>query len=108
MDSEEHEIFQFLKTWGGDFVSYKEIARRAGGRKKYHQNPEWARPLLMRMKERNVLEGDAMGRFRIKPVSSKDKHKRWVSPDIAKILEEKGMKVEGASEIASEDYYDKL
>ena len=35
MDSEEREIFDFLQTWGADFVSYKEIARRAAGRKKF-------------------------------------------------------------------------
>ena len=44
MDSEEREIFDFLKTWGSDFVSYKEIARRAGGKKKYYENPDWAKP----------------------------------------------------------------
>jgi hypothetical protein len=108
MDSEEQEIFYFLKTWGEEFVSAKEIARRASGRQKFHKNPEWAKPLLMRMQERGVLESDTSGRYRIKPVAKKNKNTRWVSPDIAKILEESGVKVEGTSETGTDEYYDQL
>ena len=112
MDSEEREIFYFLKTWGDEFVSAKEIARRAGGKQKYHKNPEWAKPLLGRMAERGVLESDTQGRFRIKPVAKKGKVKRWISPEIAKILSEKGVTVEGAGggpgETGTDDYYDQL
>jgi len=108
MDSEEREIFRFLQTWGTDFVSYKEIARRAGGKKKFNKDADWAKPLLARMQERGVLESDAMGRYRIKPVRSKDKATRWVAPDIAKILQEKGLKVEGVTEAGTEEYYDAL
>ena len=109
MDSEEREIFQFLKTWGVDFVSYKEIARRAGGKRKFHEDPEWAKPVMARLLERRVLESDAQGRFRLKPVT-KHKATRWVSPDIAKILEDKGLKVEGttSTEVATEEHYDGL
>ena len=108
MDSEEREIFHFLKTWGSEFVSYKEISRRAGGKQKFHKNADWAKPLLLRMQERGVLDTDAFGRYRIKPVAARNKATRWVSPDIAKILEEKGLKVEGAAETGSEDYYEGL
>lgn len=110
MDSEEREIFQFLTTWGAEFVSYREIARRAGGKQKFHKNPDWARPLLTRMQERGILASDAQGRYRIKPVAKKSKATRWVSPDIAKILQEKGVNVEGSnlSEIGNEEYYDGL
>jgi hypothetical protein len=108
MDSDEREIFHFLKTWGLEYVSYREIARRAGGKTKFHKNPEWAKPLLMRMQERGVLESDSLGRYRIKPVSAKNKAARWVSPDIAKILEENGVKVEGTTEVGTEEYYDGL
>jgi hypothetical protein len=108
MDSEEHEIFYFLKTWGEEFVSAKEIARRASGKRKFYQNPEWAKPLLMRMAERGVLESDTSGRYRIKPVPKKNKNKRWVSPDIAKILEENGVRVEGTVETGTDEYYDQL
>jgi hypothetical protein len=108
MDSDEREIFHFLKTWGNEFVSVKEIARRASGKKKFYENPEWAKPILMHMQERGVVESDTLGRYRLKPVSKKDKQKRWVSPDIAKILQENGVAVEGASEIGPDDYYEQL
>jgi hypothetical protein len=108
MDSEEQEIFYFLKTWGEEFVSAKEIARRSGGKQKFYKNPEWAKPLLMRMAERGVLESDTQGRYRIKPVAKKNKNKRWVSPDIAKILEASGVQVEGSSEVGTDEYYDQL
>ena len=110
MDSEEREIFRFLQTWGSDYVSYKEIARRSSTKKKFSDNPEWAKPLLARMKERGIVESDVMGRYRIKPVGHKGKATRWVAPDIAKLLEEKGVKVEGAvtHNVASEEYYEGL
>ena len=108
MDSEEREIFDFLTTWGSDFVSYKEIARRAGGKKKYYEDPDWAKSLLARLLERGVLEGNSQGRYRIKPLPAKNKATRWVSPDIAKILHENGVKIDGAIETGTEDYYEGL
>ena len=108
MDSEEREIFHFLQTWGSEYVSYKEIARRAGGKPKFQKNPEWAKPLLMRMQERGVLEGDSLGRYRIRPVAAKNKATRWVAPDIAKILSDKGLKVEGVAETGTDEYYEGL
>jgi hypothetical protein len=108
MDSDEREIFDFLKSWGSDFISPREICRRAGGKRRYHENPEWAKPVLLRMTERGILESNTTGQYRIKPVSKKDKAKRWVSPDIAQILKESGVEIEGAGDIPPDEYYDKL
>jgi hypothetical protein len=108
MDADEREIFQFLKTWGTGFTSAKEIARRATVKKRFYDNPGWAQPVLLRMVERGILERDIQGRFRIKPISRKDRTKRWVAPDITKILEESGVEVEGADELESDDYYEQL
>jgi len=108
MDGDEREIFQFLKSRGEDYVNAVEIARRASGRKRFHDDPEWAKPLLVRMTERGILQADALGRYRVKPVGKTGKGKRWVSPDIAKILQESGVEVESANELGSDDYYEKL
>jgi hypothetical protein len=108
MDTDEREIFQFLKTWGTGFTSSKEIARRATVKKRFYEDPGWAQPVLLRMAERGILESDIQGRYRIKPVSRKDKSKHWVAPDITKILEESGVEVEGAEEIEPDDYYEQL
>jgi hypothetical protein len=108
MDGDEREIFHFLKTWGDQYVGAMEIARRAGNKKRFYQDEDWAKPVLMRMAERGILESDASGRYRIKPVSRKDKLKRWVAPDIAKILQESGVQVEDANGVAGDEFYEEL
>ena len=111
MDTDERDIFQFLKTWGAEFTNAKEVARRAASKKKFYDDPEWAKPILMRMTERGILESDVQGRYRIKPVPKKKHGKKWVAPDIAKILQESGLEVEGVEgggDIATDEYYEQL
>ena len=108
MDGDEREIFHVLKTWGSEFVGAVEIARRAGIKKRFYDEPDWAKPVLMRMADRGILESDSSGRYRIKPISRKDKQKRWVAPDIAKILQESGVEVEDSNDIASDEFYNEL
>lgn len=109
MDIDEREIFLFLKSYGTDFVAPREICRRAGGRRRYDEDHEWAIPILLRMAERLILETNAAGQYRVKP-KPKEKNERWVSPEIAKILNDQGVKVEGQTtgEIAPDDYYEQL
>ena len=106
---DEREIFLFLKTYGSDFVAMREVCRRAGGRRRYHQDHEWAVPILLRMSERGILETNAEGQYRVKPSKTK-KQERHISPDIAKILKESGVQVEGAEPegIGPDDYYEQL
>ena len=111
MDADEREIYQFLKSWGGQFVAAREICRRAGGKRRSQEEPEWAKPVLLRMVGRGVLESNATGHFRIKRFSKKNKDKQGGSPDIAKIPGESGVEVENAgddSDIAPDEYYDQL
>jgi hypothetical protein len=108
MDADEREIFQFLKTRMGDFTAAMEICRRAGSKRRFHQDPNWAKPVLQRMEERAILESDQQGRFRIKPVARKHK-KQWVAPDIAKILQESGVNIDGeGGGVADDEYYENL
>ena len=108
MDGDERDIYQFLKTWGNDFVGAMEISRRATNKKRFYEDPDWAKPILMRMSDRGILEVDSQGRYRIKPVSRKDKDKRWVAPDIAKILSESGVEIYDGNDIAPDEYYEQL
>lgn len=107
------------------FINSGEIARRVGGKKRAHEDPHWAKPILVGMVERGILETDLMGRYRIKPVRRSKKGK-WVSPDIAKILAENKIPVPGEtppvkgapgsvaavntgeSEIGEDDFYEQL
>lgn len=109
MDIDEREIFLFLKTYGADFVAAREVCRRAGGRRRYDEDHEWAIPILIRMVERQILETNAAGQYRVKP-KPKEKNERWVSPEIAKILESQGVKVEGQTpgDLGPDDYYEQL
>jgi hypothetical protein len=93
MDADEREIYDFLKPFGEDWVNAKEICRRAAGKKRFNEDNHWARPILQRMKERRILEGDELGRYRIRPDPRAHKG-RWVSPDIEKILRESGVRVD--------------
>ena len=110
MDSDERDIFQFLKTWGGDFVNAREIARRAGGKRRFHQDPEWAKPILLRMAERGILESNVQGHFRIKP-EPKDRQldPQQVAPAVPKLLHESRAadESEGIGDSVDE-YYEQL
>ncbi len=108
MTTDEREIFHYLQSWGAEFINAAEIARRAGTKKRFYDEPDWAKPVLVAMEERGILESDMQGRYRIKPIPRKKKDKRWVAPDIAKILKEGGVEVEDEGGIASEEYYDQL
>ena len=111
MDADEREIYMFLKSRELEFVHTREICRRAAGKHRFHEDPEWAKPVLVRMAERGILETNATGHYRLKPVPKKNKSKRWVSPDIAKILKDGGVEVEGTGDetaASDEEYYDKL
>lgn len=92
MDADERQIYYYLKSWRDEFIASREICRRAGGKKRFRIEPEWAKPVLTRMVERGVLESDAAGHYRIRPMDRRvlRKGKRWVSPQIARILKESG------------------
>mgnify|MGYP001598456491 FL=1 len=94
MDSDQRDILNFLQTWGVEFVSAKEICRRAGTKKRFHKDAGWAKPILLIMVEQGILETDQTGRYRIKPQPKKLRAGRWVSPDISKILKGNGVPIE--------------
>jgi len=56
MDADERDIFNYLKTWGAEFVGVREICRRAGTKKRYHEDPEWPNPCCNSWPKRSILE----------------------------------------------------
>ena len=93
MDADQTEICQFLRTFQDQFVSGKEICRRAGGKWRFREEPTWALPILRRMFESKIVETDEDGRFRLTQPSTPGKATRkkvWMSPAIQRILEESG------------------
>ena len=106
MDGDEREIYQFLQTWGAEYVGAMEIARRATTKRRFYEEPDWAKVVLMRMQDHGVLESDNQGRYRIKPVSRRNRNKHWVAPDIDKILHESGVEVETSDGLALDEHYE--
>jgi len=103
MDADERLVFDYLQSFGEEWVNAKEVCRRAGGKKRFNDDNSWARPVLQRMKDRNLIEGDMLGRFRIKPSPDSRLKDRWISPDIEKILRESGAKADTESTDAASD-----
>lgn len=113
MDADEREIFYYLRGEQGNYVSAHSISRHAGGKHKYRESPDWARPALLRMAERGILEIGPEGDYRLKPIPVRDpadKSRHWVSPQIAALLRKRNAKFEDRihRELAPEDYYDSL
>jgi hypothetical protein len=77
-------------VWAGQFISAREIARKAASKKRYENEPDWAVPVLGRLVEKGILEADSMAHYRLVPDSRREKPRRWISPEIRKILERTG------------------
>jgi hypothetical protein len=99
MDADERDISLYLKGFPGQFVSYREISRRAGGKRRARQDPEWATPVLCKLVEKGVIESDSTGHYRLKVRPKRERETRWVSPHIKKILEKSGKGFEGVFEV---------
>ena len=88
MDYDERSIRIYLKSYPGQFVSARVISRRLGGRRRYSEDPLWVMPILNRLVEKNLVESDAQGHFRLKPRDPVSGRKQtWVSPQVKRILE---------------------
>ncbi|HEY9509276.1 MAG TPA: hypothetical protein VIV82_05375 [Verrucomicrobiae bacterium] len=90
MDAEELDICNFLKASPGEFVTGREICRRAGGKWRYRENENWAFPVLSKLVERKVIEPNSSGQFRLIMKKKKSEKPRWVAPHIRDILESSG------------------
>ena len=90
MDADEKDIVTYLKVWAGQFISAREIARKAASKRRYEKEPDWAVPVLGRLLEKGLVEADSMAHYRLVPDSKKEKARRWISPAIQKILEKTG------------------
>ena len=104
MDADEKEIADFLKSYPGQYVSAKEICKRAGGKWRFREDEKWALPVLQRMVEQKLLEADTTGHFRLAPDSKKkDQKKWWASPHMKKILEESGKQFDNVVDVEKDE-----
>ncbi len=91
MEQEEKEICTYLKGVPGQFISAREICRRAGGKWRLRDDPKWAMPFLAHLVEKKVIESDATGHYRLIVKRDKKNPKgKWLSPQMKRILEKSG------------------
>ena len=60
-------IVNFLKTAPKAFFAEREIARKAGQKGQFRANPDWAKPILFRLANEDIIQTDAFGHYRIAP-----------------------------------------
>ncbi len=114
MDADEREVYYFLKSWAHEFISAKEICRRAGGKRRARLEPDWAKPALVRMVDRGILETDPSGHYRLKPppIGKDKRRRRWASPQVAQILKSSGRDFSDAIIVIDDkeldEYYESL
>lgn len=98
LTSDEKEIYDFVKSYSNQYISGKEICRRAGGKRRFQEDPHWAFRVLPRMMEKGIIETDSLGHYRARDhkeeTKSKKDKKRWIAPHIERILKQSGKKFE--------------
>jgi len=101
MDADEREVYNYLESYHGQYVSVKEICRRASTKKRFAKEPDWAREVLNRMKDQGLVESNMGGRYRLKDEhGEKEEH---MSEDTAKIIEEGGQQGQTGITLDTED-----
>jgi len=65
LSAEELEILEYLKGYCGKYVPMVEICRRAGGRQRYSESPQWARTLMQRLVDAKMVEVNERGHYRV-------------------------------------------
>jgi hypothetical protein len=92
MDADQTAICQFLKQSPEEFISRKEICRRAGGKWRFREDEYWAVPALARLREERIIEADETGHYRLvkQTKDSGNKQRVWMSPAIRSMLKSSG------------------
>ena len=72
LSAEASEIIAYLKTANGKFVNLAEISRRAGGKRRFEDTPDWAKNLMSPLVDAGLLEVNSRGHYRV-PVNRQDK-----------------------------------
>lgn len=72
LDADEREICVFLAAGRDQMASAMEIARRAGGKKRFQDEPKWAIRVLLRLAEKGKVESNANGHYRLRSVRNEE------------------------------------
>ena len=84
LNAEALEIIAYLKTAPNKFVSMQEISRRAGGRRRFEESPNWAKNQMTPLVEAGVLEVNARGHYRVKPTAESENQTKKPDAPVAR------------------------
>ena len=100
---DENLVLQFLRLWPDTSVSGTEIARRADGKSRFAEDPQWANLALTQLVELNLIESDPGGRYRVKGRSNVKcgGKRRFIAPQLRAILEKSGRQFHEVGEVKS-------
>jgi hypothetical protein len=106
MDADERAVYYYLKSRRPQAMVSRDISRHVGSKRRFRYNPDWIKPVLMRMQERGIVDADAEGFYRLKPMPRQETQgKRWASPHIAQLLKASGKAFESVITVPDEDEY---
>ena len=66
MNAEEKEIYDFLQSRPGLYISVNEISKYIGRGRQFEIDRNWARPILRRMEMEGHLEANPFGEYRVR------------------------------------------
>ena len=69
LSADASEIIAYLKTANGKFVSMAEISRRAGGKRRFEDSPDWAKHIMSPLVDAGMLEVNSRGHYRVPPTA---------------------------------------
>jgi hypothetical protein len=73
---EEQLIVNFLKVTPKAYFAPVEIAKKAGGRRMFDENPRWAAPLLPKLRDKDLLDQNDDGAYRYLTDEERDERER--------------------------------
>jgi hypothetical protein len=104
LSSDELEILDYLKSWNGKFVTMVEICRCAGGRRKFREDANWARPLMARLVDSKLTEVNERGHYRV-ILEEKPAHKPVKKKASVGVLGEDYFPQPQTAALIGEDYF---
>ena len=92
LGSDECCVLEYLKTWPGEFVGERQIARRADNRNRFVTEPIWARNALTQLVMLGFIETDSAGHYRVKESRNTAQHAatKFMAPHMREILMKSG------------------
>ena len=91
LGSDENCVLQYLNTWPDEFVSEKQIARRADSKDRFMTEPHWTYNALSQLLMMELIETDGTGKYRMKVHRNETGgSKKFMAPHLRQILEKSG------------------